>query len=610
MQVRSVPQHIVKDVLLKSPSAPAWQRAMHDGKLNYGAIVQAPIYSLRTQSSISIGDFADVLKFAGYLQSIGVGYHQVLPPFKLGIGDICPYSAVSLKALEPAYISINRLIEQDSPFFTSDKIFHFINEQKETTSKIKGSKRVDYEGAMAFKYQILKLAFEEFYTMLKSGHDTKEAQAFRAFCKKHAEWLDSEYVPYMLIRNRQESNYWKEWSPELRNANPSAIDLFMREDAKGADFYRFEQWVAHTQWEEIIRECEEKHGVKIIEDIPYLPGMGASDVWANQPYYHLDYAAGAEPDQYAQEGQFWGNHPRNLHEVARDPRPFALPAILMAERGVWAGRADHTWGLADPVRIPLDETQMWKNDPETGRKIYNCIRYFGLKREKYMPSAELMLKTLQASGMVVWGEDLGVEVPGVRELMEQLGILCMPVERWHRDWPKEKKGQPFIHPATWTILSFGCSSVHDSTNHPFHLHELMEPKRYAPNEQALKDLKGEVKAYLEYMGWARMPEPQEMNDQLYPTTLHPILGGNSMLASMAQMDLWGQHLDYRDPILAKETRHNVPGTPNEPGKTENWGAVVPDLPEIMDGRTKRAQVIADGTKKLLRDSGRYIEEKK
>ncbi|OGC03457.1 hypothetical protein A2276_00910 [candidate division WOR-1 bacterium RIFOXYA12_FULL_43_27] len=577
---------------------------LREGTVDYGVAVQAPIFSLHTQSSISTGDFSDVFKFAGYLRSIGIGFHQVLPPFRLGIGDICPYSAVSLKALEPAYVSILRLVEKNNPFFNAERVLTYIRENKNIISKLNSTARVDYEGAMAFKYKVLRLAFEEFYSVYSKGTDTQETKAFRDFCQRHVKWLKDEYVPFMVIRDHQDSKYWKEWPAGLRDYDPRTVQAFMGRHQKEATFYRFEQWVTHTQWEEVIRECEEKHGVRIIEDIPYLPGMGASDVWANQEYYHLDFAAGAEPDQYALEGQYWGNHPRNLIKVTEDPTPFALPAILMAQRGVWAGRADHTWGLADPVRIPLDSDLMWKTDTKTGREIYNCIRYYGLDPEKYMPSARFMLGALQSSGMVIWGEDLGVEVPGIRRLMGELGIARMPVERWERDWPNAENGQPFIPPSSWPLLSFGCSSVHDSTNHPFHLHELMEPARYAPNAQARAELEAEATAYVEHMGWPRMPSPNEMNTPLYAATLMPILAGNSLLVSVALMDLWGLHTAYRDPEVARATRINVPGTQNAPHSTTNWNASAPDLPEIMEGSTRRAKDIADGTRRLLKEMGR------
>src|SRR3989339_2016670 len=160
MQVRSVPQNIVK-TLLSSPSAPAWKMVLREGTVDYGVAVQAPIFSLHTQSSISTGDFSDVFKFAGYLRSIGIGFHQVLPPFRLGIGDICPYSAVSLKALEPAYVSILRLVEKNNPFFNAERVLTYIRENKHIISKLNSTSRVDYEGAMAFKYKVLLFFFND-----------------------------------------------------------------------------------------------------------------------------------------------------------------------------------------------------------------------------------------------------------------------------------------------------------------------------------------------------------------------------------------------------------------------------------------------------------------
>ncbi len=595
MNVRSVSEATVQR-LLATKSAAAYQRMMQGGKLLYGAIAAAPVFMLRTARSIGIGDFADVVSFAKYLKQIGVRFYQSIPLNKLGINDICPYAVVSLKALEPLYLAIDRAQERWS-FFRAPLAQAAIAKEKTRIADVNSSKRIDYEKTGEIKHAVIRAAFEEFYRQLEkdAGPDVEVAD-FRAFCRKHADWLENEYVAFMVIRDTQNSKFWKEWGEELKNPKSAAVRSLLEENRKLADYYRFEQWVVHSQWEETIRICAE-NGIGIIEDIPYLPGQGSSDVWANQHYYHLDYAAGAAPDQYAVKGQKWDGHPRNLEEVRKDPSLFAMPARLMAQRGTIAGRADHTWGLADPVRIA-------QSDNPPGDTPYNCIRYFGLDRKDYLPNARFMFEQLQGPGLIVWGEDLGVEVPCVRSLMQKMGIPRMPVMRWERRWKKES--QPFVDPKRWPALSWGCSSVHDSTNLPHHLLELMSPPDHAPNKKAEEELRNEAAAFASLMEWREgMPSPSQMNDAVYASVLNRLLGGNSMLISLGIMDILGLDGHYRTSEIAAGTRINVPGTANQPATTENWNCVVPDLDEIMAVQSARALNV-ERVRMLLQQSGRAL----
>ena len=67
----------------------------------------------------------------------------------------------------------------------------------------------------------------------------------------------------------------------------------------------------------------------------------------------------------------------------------------------------------------------------------------------------------EESDMVACGEDLGVSIPCMEEVLEEFGILGLKVARWCKNW--EKPEQPYTDIHTFRKLSVVTTSVHDST---------------------------------------------------------------------------------------------------------------------------------------------------
>lgn len=76
-------------------------------------------------------------------------------------------------------------------------------------------------------------------------------------------------------------------------------------------------------------------------------------------------------------------------------------------------------------------------------------------------SSEILKALTQAVDMVPCGEDLGVNIPCVPEVMDKNNILGLRVVRWTRNW--SENGQPFVPFNDYTPLSVTTTSVHDSS---------------------------------------------------------------------------------------------------------------------------------------------------
>lgn len=76
-------------------------------------------------------------------------------------------------------------------------------------------------------------------------------------------------------------------------------------------------------------------------------------------------------------------------------------------------------------------------------------------------SEEILSALTEAVNMVPCGEDLGVGIECVPQVMQKKNILGLRVVRWSRIWDKE--GQPYVDAKDYTPLSVTTTSVHDSS---------------------------------------------------------------------------------------------------------------------------------------------------
>jgi 4-alpha-glucanotransferase len=122
--------------------------------------------------------------------------------------------------------------------------------------------------------------------------------------------------------------------------------------------------------------------------------------------------------------------------------------------------ADGSQGQKFHFRISMEKTLSFKNlVPFEREKIYNLyINYFYRRQDDFW-FQEAMHKLPQlkaATNMLVCGEDLGMVPHCVPDVMSQLGILSLEIQRM----PKDPKSE-FFHPDNAPYLSVVTPSTHD-----------------------------------------------------------------------------------------------------------------------------------------------------
>ena len=243
------------------------------------------------------------------------------------------------------------------------------------------------------------------FVAFKPGADYDE------FVRTNAEWLDP-FACFAAICELRRSDHWQEWPEEWRRYGASLASEARLE--RLVAYHRFAQWRFEREWAEL-RSYANEHGVKIIGDIPMYPSCASADVWADPSQFCVDalgrveLQAGTPPDQFASDGQLWGNPCYRWASMRADGYDW------------WMRRLARTFDLYDVVR--LDHFLGFQN-------------YYGVPRGARAvggawhagPGIELFRRAYEKFGpLPILAEDLGSITPATRALLAQVGAPGMDV---------------------------------------------------------------------------------------------------------------------------------------------------------------------------------------
>ena len=274
-----------------------------------------------------------------------------------------------------------------------------------------------YAGLSAFAGN--PFLIEGFQTELDSLIDGLEDDPdYAKFCKKNAQWLEP-YVAFRAIKETVGDDIpWQLWPENLRTYEPGMADDGAM--AELAETHRRAQYVFQKQWDELRCYANER-GVKIVGDMPMYVSADSSDVWAERDIFALDDkgnpagVAGCPPDNFAKDGQIWGNPTFRwdyLRETGYDWWMRRLERMLELYDYV---RLDHFLGFSSYYNIP------------GGRGALEGSWNFG-------PGIDLFRAAHERFGNLPFiGEDLGTITPAVRFLVATTGFPGMDVVQFYNE---------------------------------------------------------------------------------------------------------------------------------------------------------------------------------
>jgi len=556
--------------------------------------VLTPLFALRTETDLGIGDLGALREFIDWAAAIGFRIVQLLPINEMG-GDNSPYNAISAVALEPTTLHL----APGSPEDLSREEFDQILARENIEKLRKGA--VKYDAVRRLKFALLEKAFANFSR--RSAADASAARPFDKFCEEEATWL----VNYAFFRALMEENggreTWDRWREEHRQPESARNWLAGQSPEKQAQFdarirfYRYVQWVAHAQWADAKAYAGER-GVGLMGDIPFGVNLYSADVYSHRDEFALEWSGGAPPEPYFKDDEFtqkWGQNwglPIYRWDIMRE-RNFAWwrQRVRGVRKIFHVFRIDHVLGFyriyAFPWRPERNQEFLPLSWDEMRERTAGAIPHFyprddsnGEDGEANRREGEEYLRAVleECGDTRVAGEDLGTVPDYVRPSLRSLGIAGFKIPQWEVRHERVTRGEDYER------LSVATYATHD--HKPVRaLWEEAHDEAAPTREQSRGDL-------VKIADFAAI-EGREGLDYLanfYPAMMQALFTSNAWIAVVMITDL-----------LGRKDRFNVPGTAANSNWSRRLGKTIRDL-QTSPAIRKRMQVIGQ----LLQRTGRKV----
>jgi 4-alpha-glucanotransferase len=324
-------QTIVNDAFAVLPST-TWK----------GAGIAIPVFSLRSNNSFGVGEFADMKPLVDWSKQVGLKLIQILPINDTTAThswmDSYPYAAISAFALHPIYLNLHQL--------ANDKNKKLLASLEEERIRLNSLETVDYAVVMKTKMDFIK----KVYPSQKEG--TFQSKDYQVYFEQNKHWL-VPYAVFCYLRDEYGTSHFNEW-PAYRTYNAADIQALTAESSKAYNdiaLNYFIQYHLHLQLKEVTEYAHE-NGIVVKGDIAIGIYRYGTDAWQNPELYHLNVQAGAPPDDFAVKGQNWGFPTYNWQAMKQDG--FAWWKQRFEQMGYYfdAFRIDHILGFFRIWSIP------------------------------------------------------------------------------------------------------------------------------------------------------------------------------------------------------------------------------------------------------------------
>ena len=414
----------MEEFLLKSPLKKVWQKIgirHHHGFL-------LPLLGLHTKQSVGCGEYLDLIPLVDWCADISFDIIQLLPLNDSGV-LASPYSALSSCALHPIYLSLRKL-----PFLeNAQKLVGKLENAPEIDSK----KRVDYPAVLNWKMQWLKQYFEVAFESIEKSDE------YLKFCANHG-WLKG-YAVFRALKDHHHQAKWQEWPKEIQTVTHTQLVSLAKAHKEQVNFYCMLQYLCYEQLAQVKTYAELKN-IKIMGDIPILINPDSADVWEHPHFFDLSMAAGAPPDVFNPEGQYWNFPLYNWKAIEESGYSFWRQRLKFAAFFYHLYRIDHIIGFFRIWAIPRGKPPM--------------EGFFIPKDEQLiLVQGEGVLRhMIESSDMLPIAEDLGFMPDGADEVIKSFGIPGTRVIRLERF---DKGKGPYIPFEEYHPVNMSMVSTHD-----------------------------------------------------------------------------------------------------------------------------------------------------
>jgi len=362
-------------------------------------------------------------------RAMGFRLIQLLPLDETAPGELSPYSAMSVAAIDPSYLALEGLPGIDAAALA----------QARTANRDAPRDLVRHR---ATKLNLLNLAFRHFRDHASPDDHSHADQ----FARENADWLP-DYALFRALKEKYHWVSWHQWPDGLENRDPTALAEATKALAEPIEFYIWLQFIAHRQWAAMRSELASR-GVLLGGDMAFSPGHESAEVWTNQELFDLQRTVGAPPDAFSLTGQRWGLPMPNWPLMHERGYRFIRMRVRRARQLYDLLRIDHVVGLYRTFSFGLA--------PDSKGAFYPPDEPTQLIHGEEVISAVVQ----EAGEMAIIAEDLGTVPPFVRQSLSRFGIPGYKVMRWEKDW---KSPHPrYLRPSEYSELSLATSGTHDT----------------------------------------------------------------------------------------------------------------------------------------------------
>ncbi|WCJ28700.1 4-alpha-glucanotransferase DPE2 [Euphorbia peplus] len=334
-----------RDLSIDSSKNPPQYIFLSDGMMREmpwrGAGVAVPMFSVRSENDLGVGEFLDLKLLVDWAVESGFHLVQLLPINDTSVNgmwwDSYPYSSLSVFALHPLYLRVQAL---------SANLQEDVKREIEEAKVRLDGKDVDYEATLAAKLSIAKKVFaQEKDLILKSS-------SFQQYFSENEEWL-KPYAAFCFLRDFFETSDHSQWG-RFSYYSKEKLEKLVSKDSLHYDiicFHYYIQFHLHSQLSEAAEYARNK-GVILKGDLPIGVDRNSVDTWVYPNLFRMNTSTGAPPDYFAKNGQNWGFPTYNWEEMSKDNYGWWRGRLTQMAKYFTAYRIDHILGFFRIWELP------------------------------------------------------------------------------------------------------------------------------------------------------------------------------------------------------------------------------------------------------------------
>ena len=388
------------------------------------------LYSVRSEQSWGIGDFAD-LRDIGWLAARRSGADFILVNPLHAAEPVSPmtpspYLPSTRRFVNPIYLRVEDIPETGYLTAAERTLVEWQAEVARPLSTDPGP--IDRDAVWAAKRVALEVVFA-------AGRTPARQLAFDEFRAEEGQGLE-DFAAWCAITEHLAG----ETGQELPDPHSDRVQALREELADTITFHCWLQWVADEQLAAAQRRAlEGGMRVGIMHDLAVGVHPQGADAWAMPEVLAAGVSVGAPPDMYNQQGQDWSQPPLRPDALARSAYRSFRDMLRTVLRHAGAIRIDHVIGLF----------RLWWIPEGMGAQDGAYVRY------DHEALIGILCLEAHRAGAIVIGEDLGTLEPWVRDHLTDRGVLGTSVLWFERD------SGGLMPPEQYRRLALATITTHD-----------------------------------------------------------------------------------------------------------------------------------------------------